>query len=103
MEDRRAHKRIVVNMKVAYRDSGSAYRMGRVANISRGGMFILTDSPVWNIDDYLFASIDVQEFGKVIWVQGHIVRKCLEGIAVKFTRSDDKGINMLLSSRGVPF
>ncbi len=103
MEEQRVHKRIVVNMRVAYRDNGSVYRMGRVTDISRGGMFILTGRTPEDTDGYLFASIDAQEFGKVIWIQGHIVRKSSDGMAVKFTQSDGRGISMLLSSRGIPF
>jgi hypothetical protein len=103
MEELRAHKRTRVNMKVAYRDDGSAYKLGKVSNISRGGMFILTGGPPDVADGYLLASIDVEEFGKIIWVQGNIVRKDQAGMAVKFTRSDDKGLDMLLSYQGIPF
>lgn len=103
MEEQRAHKRSRVNMKVAYRDEGSAYKLGTVSNISRGGMFILTGTPPGDTGGYLLASIDVEEFGKIIWVQGHIVRKDQSGMAVKFTRSDDKGLDMLLSYQGIPF
>jgi predicted RNA-binding protein YlqC (UPF0109 family) len=103
MEEQRAYKRAKVNMKVAYRDNGYVYKMGRVIDISRGGMLILTDHPPDDLDGYLIASIDAEEFGKIIWVQGRIVRKTESGIAVVFTRSDDKGLDMLLSYQGIPF
>ena len=103
MEEQRSYKRARVNMKVAYRDNGHAYKMGRVSNISRGGMFILTDHSPDNVDGYLLASIDAEEFGKIIWVQGRIIRKTDSGVAVAFTRSDDKGLDILLSYQGIPF
>jgi len=103
MEEQRAYKRTRVRMKVAYRDNDHAYKMGTVGDISRGGMFILTNEPPDTVDGYLLASIDAEEFGKIIWVQGRIIRKNLSGVAVKFTRSDDKGLDMLLSYQGIPF
>ena len=102
MEEQRAHKRARVNMKVAYRDKGFAYRIGRVNNISRGGMLINTDDSPHDVEEYIIASLDAEEFGKIIWAQGRVVRKTETGIAVLFTRTDDKGLNMLLSYQGVP-
>lgn len=103
MEELRAHKRASVNIKIAYRDNGLAYKMGRVVNISRGGMFISTDSPADNIDDYIIASLDAEEFGKIIWTQGRIIRKTNNGMAVAFTRIDGKGLDLLLSYQGIPY
>lgn len=102
MLEQRAHRRGRVNIKVAYRDNGNVYTMGRVINISKGGMYIMTDSPPENIDGYLIASLDAEEFGKVIWTQGRILRKADSGMAVVFTRTDDKGLEMLLTYQGIP-
>ncbi len=103
MEEQRAHKRARVNMKVAYKDNGFAYRIGRVSNISRGGMFINTDDPPDDVEGYIIASLDAEEFGKIIWAQGRVVRKTDNGIAILFSRADDRGLNTLLSYQGVPF
>ncbi|HQI01767.1 MAG TPA: PilZ domain-containing protein [Deltaproteobacteria bacterium] len=103
MEEMRAHKRASVNIKVAYRDNGFAYKMGRVINISRGGMYITTDTPPDNVDGYIIASLDVEEFGKIIWTHGRIIRKTDKGMAVTFTRIDGKGLDLLLSYQGVPY
>jgi len=89
-------------MKVAFRDDGSTYKMGRVNNISKGGMFITTANPPQELESYVIASLDAEEFGKIIWAQGRVIRKTDSGIAVCFTRTDDKGLNMVLSFQGVP-
>jgi hypothetical protein len=49
----------------------------------------------------VIASIDAEEFGKVIWVQGHVIWKTRSGMAVMFTNSDEKGLNNILSYRSV--
>lgn len=103
MEEQRANKRASVNIKVAYRDNGYAYKMGTVKNISRCGMFVSTSTPPDNVDGYVIASLDAEEFGKIIWAQGRIIRKTSSGIAIAFTRTDDKGLDLLLSYQGVPY
>ena len=102
MSELRAHKRVRVNMKVAYRDNENAYRMGKVYDISKGGMYIQTGNSL-DVDEYVIASLDAEAFGKVIWVQGRIVWKTRTGIAVKFTNIDEKGLKNLLSYRSAPF
>jgi Tfp pilus assembly protein PilZ len=102
MEDQRAYKRVRVNMKLAYRDNDHAYRMGRVSDISRGGMFVDTSRHP-DVDGYVIASLDVEAFGKVIWVQGYVARKTDTGMAICFTRTDNKGLDNLLSYWCVPF
>lgn len=102
MEEQRIHKRAKVDIRVAYKDNGLAYRMGRVSNISKGGMFIITGVPPDDIDGYIVASLDAEEFGKIIWTQGQVIRKTNTGIAVAFTRIDEKGLDILLSHRGIP-
>jgi Tfp pilus assembly protein PilZ len=89
-------------MKVAYRDNAHAYKMGRVFDISRGGMYVQTGN-LPEVDGYVIASIDAEEFGKVIWVHGRIVWKTRTGMAIKFTNTDEKGLSNLLSYRSVPF
>lgn len=103
MEEQRSYKRARVDMRIAYRDNGSTYQMGRVSNISRGGMFISTTVPPDDLGGYVIASLDAEEFGKIIWIQGRVVRKTACGIGVVFTRTDEKGLNILLTYQGVPF
>ncbi len=101
MSDKRSHKRVRVNLKVAYRDNDHAYKMGRVFDISKGGMYVQTPNKP-EVDGYVIASLDAEEFGKVIWVQGQIVWKTRSGMAVMFTNTDERGLNNLLSCRSVP-
>jgi hypothetical protein len=102
MKEQRAHKRVRVNMKVAYRDRDNTRRMGRVNDLSRGGMYVDTGYDP-EVDGFVMASLDAEEFGKVIYVQGRVVRKTHRGMGVSFTRTDEKGLGNLLSYRGAPF
>jgi hypothetical protein len=102
LNEQRAFKRVRVNMKIAYRNNDNNYKMGKVCNLSRGGMFVDTMiSP--DVDGFVMASLDVEEFGKIIWVRGQVVRKTNSGMAISFARTDDKGLNNLLSYWSVPF
>jgi hypothetical protein len=92
----RAHKRMRVNMRLAYRDNDYADRIGRVCNISKGGMFVDTGNCP-NVDGLVIASLNVEEFGKVIWVRGKVVRKTDSGMAIILIQKDDKGMSNLLS------
>ena len=69
MSELRTHKRVRVNMKVAYRNNDQVYKMGRVYDISKGGMYVQTSNTP-DVDGYVIASLDAEAFGKVIWVQG---------------------------------
>ena len=102
MSELRTHKRVRVNMKVAYRNNDQVYKMGRVYDISKGGMYVQTSNNP-DVDGYVIASLDAEAFGKVIWVQGSVVWKTRTGMAIKFTNTDEKGLKNLLSYRSVPF
>ena len=102
MQEQRGHKRVRVNMRVAYRGNDHEFRIGRVCDLSRGGMYVSTgNSPGMN--GYIIASLDVEEFGKVIWVQGQVVRTLDSGMAILFTQKDKRGLDNLLSYWGVPY
>lgn len=102
MQEQREHKRVRVNMKVSYRDNNRAHRMGRVRDLSRGGMYVSTGNNP-DVDGYVIASIDAEEFGKVIWVRGQVVRKSDSEMAILFTHKDEKGLDNLLSYWCAPF
>jgi hypothetical protein len=101
-EEQRSCKRVRVSMKLAYKNNDNLYKMGTVSNISRSGMYVDTLGKP-DVDGYVIASLDVEEFGKIVWVQGRVVRKTSTGMAVAFTRTDDKGLKNLLSYWCVPF
>ena len=102
MNEQRTHKRVKVNMRFAYRNNENSYRIGKVRNLSRGGIYVDTASHP-DVDGFVIASLDVEEFGKIIWVRGHVVRKTSTGMAISFARTDDKGLDNLLSYWCVPF
>jgi hypothetical protein len=103
MEDHRVNKRAKVDIRVAYRGDGQAYKVGRISSVSRGGVFIVTHQPPDAVGEYLTASLDVDALGKIIWAQGRVVRKTTMGMGVAFTRVDGKGLDLYLSSLGIPF
>ncbi|HNY65688.1 MAG TPA: PilZ domain-containing protein [Deltaproteobacteria bacterium] len=103
MEEQRSSKRVKVNIRVAYRDDGYAYKIGRVSNISRSGAFIVTETPPNDVNEYLTASLDVDDLGKIVWIQGRVIRKTKNGMGVVFTRTDAKGLDLYLSYLGVAF
>jgi hypothetical protein len=97
MVEKRNYKRARVNMKVDYSDDTHTNKMGRVIDISMCGMYVQTgDAP--EVKGYLMASIDAEAFGKVIWVQGHVIWKTHSGMAIMFTNTDEKGLDNLLIS-----
>ncbi|HPC47731.1 MAG TPA: PilZ domain-containing protein [Deltaproteobacteria bacterium] len=102
MTDKRACKRVRVNMKAAFRDNGHALRRGRVLNLSRCGMYLETGHGVL-LDGFVTVSLDAEEFGKVIHVHGVVVRKSPTGFGVAFVRADDRGLANVLAYLGAPF
>jgi hypothetical protein len=100
MNERRLHNRVRVEMKAAYRDDEFMTRMGRVINLSLGGMFLETGGDV-PLDGFVTASIDDGGFGKVIHVRGQVVRKVDSGVGIVFTRVDARGIRNILTYLGV--
>jgi hypothetical protein len=103
MDEHRANKRANVNVRVAYRDNVYGYTLGRASSISRGGMFIVTNKPSESLNEFLTASIDVEDLGKIVWAQGRVIRKTSTGMGVAFTRVDSKGLDLFLSYLGIPF
>lgn len=102
MEDKRAYKRVSVRMKAAYRDDGFAVRAGTVLNVSRRGMYLETGSGI-QVSGFISASIDAEDFGKVIHVQGLVVRRDYRGVGVVFTNADERGLGNILTYHGAPF
>lgn len=102
MTEKRSNKRVRVNMKVAFRDDMHAYKMGRVCDISRGGMYVDTGYKP-DVEGYIIASLDAEEFGKIIWVQGRVAWKTYTGMGIVFTQLDEKGLDNVLSYRSAPF
>jgi hypothetical protein len=98
MVEKRNHKRAMVDMKISYSDDTHIDKMGKVTDISKGGMYVETGDDPEVIGD-LVGVIDNENFGKVIWVEGRLVRKNMKGMALRFTDTDEKGLDNLLISR----
>lgn len=99
-EEKRAFKRGKVKIRIAFRDSTNANKIYTVSDIGRGGIFIDTYEPD-NVDGYLLASLDADEFGKVIRIQGRVVRRTQKGVAVAFTFVNKSELEVLLNYLGL--
>jgi hypothetical protein len=102
MDEHRTFKRTSVNIRIAYRNNEYAFKIGRVSDVSKGGIFITPSSTTDGRGDYLTASMDLEDLGKVVWIQGRITRKTGTGMGVVFTRIDSKGLELFLSYLGSP-
>jgi hypothetical protein len=101
MEEKRTHERTSVDLKVIYMGDSMSYSRGRVNNISKGGMFIQTDLPQ-DHGTYILASLDVDNLGKIVWAQGRVIRAMNHGMAIEFTRIDERGIDAIIANWGMP-
>jgi len=102
MKENRKFRRARVKMKVYYNHDGRTDKTARVIDISKGGMYLETGYAP-EVDGYLLASLDAEDLGKIIWVQGRVVRKTRTGVGVMFTKTDEAGLNNLLMSTSVVF
>jgi len=94
MEERRNYKRKQVEINAIYKGSLDTFEKGRVKDISYGGMFIETVSPL-DEGTLVIASLDASDFGKIIRVQGNVVRTTPEGVGINFTSIDRRGIETI--------
>jgi hypothetical protein len=102
MDEKRKSSRTSVNLKVIFMGDSMSYSRGKVNNISKGGMFVQTESPQ-DTGEYILASIDVDNMGQIAWAQGRVVRKTDSGMAIEFTRTDSRGIESIISNWGMPY
>lgn len=97
MPDRRTDPRNEVVMEVVYSWSREGSEEGRVSNISRSGMFVET-ARVPEEGTRLSASLNAEHIGKVVWIQGRVIRRTPYGMAVRFTSMDTHGIEALVTT-----
>jgi hypothetical protein len=102
MDEKRKSSRTSVNLKVIFMGDSMNYSRGKVNDISKGGMFVQTESPQ-ETGVYILASIDVDNMGQIAWAQGRVVRKTDSGMAIEFTRTDSRGIESIISNWGMPY
>lgn len=97
MEEKRLHERMQVDLRVQYHEDTPETYIGRVSDLSMGGMFLKV-SNLSKSGTYVFIDIDAESIGKVVWAQGHIVRTTPFGMAVEFDRTDTKGLESLIKA-----
>lgn len=83
-EDRRHRRRRVMDRDVTYWGEGLAPRVGHMINVSRGGMYLETDTPLeegreMTINFYGTAT------DRLPSIQARVVRRAASGMAVAFT------------------
>ncbi len=97
MVEKRKYRREKVNMRVCYGEGAYTKVRASVVDISEGGMFV-HDTYAPEVQENLEASLDAEDFGKVVWVEGLVVRKTNTGFGVMFTNTDKRGLENLLVS-----
>jgi hypothetical protein len=97
MEEKRVYERVPVDLRVQYHEDSPETYIGRVSNLSMGGMFLKV-SNLSKYGTYVFVDIDAESLGKVVWTQGRVVRTTPFGMAIEFNRADTKGLEALLKA-----
>jgi predicted RNA-binding protein YlqC (UPF0109 family) len=96
VEKGREHLRDLVRIEARYQDLSNTIIKGKVKNISKGGVFIETAHPL-DKDCILTMSFDAVDFGKIIDIQGKVVRVIPgKGMAVRFTDQENKDTKLLM-------
>jgi Tfp pilus assembly protein PilZ len=93
--EKRKYKRAKVKIKACYSEGAYTNVIANVIDISKGGMYV-QDGYAPEVQENLVASLDAEDLGKVIWVEGRVVRKTSDGIGVLFTNTDEKDLDNLL-------
>lgn len=100
-EDRRVDKRteaaMGVEVNIPYSGNAQYYEMGRTINISRGGICVDTDL---SLDEgtYVNLNLDISKTERPVWVQGHVVRSSIRGVAMEFSHAESNKLNSLIST-----
>lgn len=96
--ERRAYDRADLSdgyVPVMYRGRDQTSIQGEVHDISKGGMFVITDAK-GKVGASVTAYIDFESLVKVVLAHGRIVRESPEGIGIVFTESDQEGIEDIM-------
>jgi Tfp pilus assembly protein PilZ len=92
----RKHSRKLIKIEARYQDVKGAVLKGTVRNISLGGVYIETGYPL-ETQSHVVVSLDAQDIGKVIDVQGKVVRVIPHrGMAIEFLSKEHRDIKLLL-------
>ncbi len=95
MNERREYPRRKISIPLSYRSQMNGDHMGRVRDICNGGM--LFESGIKHkIGEKIQADLDLEVYGKVVWVRGNVVHVSDKGIGIRFTNYDRVGIDEIL-------
>jgi hypothetical protein len=93
--EKREFERNKVAVPARYRSGSEDDHQGLVRNISFGGMFLESQFK-HEAGDHIQADLNIEEYGKIAWVHGHVVRTTEKGIGVKFTHYDVNGVDDII-------
>jgi hypothetical protein len=83
LDDRRRDRRIRVDRTVTCRRDGQEMQRGHLINISRGGMYVETDTP-WEVGEELSFNLSGRNLGPFLRTRGRVTRRAERGMAVQF-------------------
>lgn len=96
--EKRKHSRKLLRIEARYQDDRGRVLKGTVRDISLGGVYIDTNYPL-EYQSKLTISLDAVDIGKVIDVQGHVVRSIPHrGMGIEFSDKNNRDIRLLLSA-----
>jgi predicted RNA-binding protein YlqC (UPF0109 family) len=95
-KEMRKHSRKLLRIEARYQNTRGTVLKGTVRDLSLGGVFIDTGYPL-DQSAYITMSLDAKDIGKVIDVQGKVVRVIPhKGMAIEFTNKEHRDIKLLL-------
>ncbi len=81
--ERRNTKRLSMEKDIMFKYANGKNAFGHIINISRGGMYIITDTPL-NDGEEINANLLWGSLGGITGIEGRIVRRGDNGVAVRF-------------------
>lgn len=98
MKEQRRCTRKPLKIEARYQDKDGKVLKGVVRNISIGGVYIQTPRPLER-GETLHLSLDAVDVGKVIDVEGKVVRfEAEKGMGIEFMDQNNKDIKKLIST-----
>jgi hypothetical protein len=97
MTEKRTSDRINVGLKALFREGDSQAYHTRITNISMGGLFMVT-SHILDLGTEIVIDIDAENLGRIIGVSGQVIRNTRLGMGIKFTRTEETGLDGLIKT-----
>ncbi|MEN6447508.1 MAG: PilZ domain-containing protein [Syntrophaceae bacterium] len=83
-DDRRRGRRLHVDRAVTCSPEGREQKRARLINISKGGMYVETDTPV-DVGQEMSFNLSGRNLGPIMRVRGRVARRSDKGMAIQFT------------------